>query len=174
MPLWNGGYRQRLHPIERFLPNAGRPALPVKGMRAARVLATRSRRIYFSVLLPLAGRQLFISGLAFGAPASIPRWLAAFWFASSSAASRLNRGSASCTARRCATATWTKRAIGLVSPNRKRSILDWRRQYRKRISDAQEAIFLSPDLNISHISTQDSLSISRPLRCPASYTGRAM
>src|ERR687897_3373740 len=68
-------------------------------------------------------RQIFIGGLASGAPASIPRWLAAFWFTSTSAASRLNRGSASYSARRRATATWTGRAIGLVTPNRKRSIL---------------------------------------------------
>src|SRR5918993_1114823 len=62
---------------------------------------------------------IVIGGLASEAPASIPRWLAAFWFTSTSAASRLNRGSASYSARRRATATWTGRAIGLVFPNSK-------------------------------------------------------
>jgi hypothetical protein len=44
---------------------------------------------------------------------------AAIRFTSVSAASRLNRGSTSCPAHRCATAVWTKRAIGLVTPSPK-------------------------------------------------------
>jgi len=55
---------------------------------------------------------------------SIPGWLAAIRFARSSATSQLNRGSASCPARRGASATWTKHAIGLVYPSGKRSILN--------------------------------------------------
>ena len=34
----------------------------------------------------------------------------------------------------------------------------WRRQYMERLTDAQEAIFLSPDLNISNISTHENPS----------------
>src|SRR5918993_3659310 len=93
---------------------------------------------------------IVIGGLASEAPASIPRWLAAFWFTSTSAASRLNRGSASYSARRRATATWTKRAIGLVfSKLENDQFSAWRRQYMERLTDAQEAIFLSPAINIS-------------------------
>jgi len=50
----------------------------------------------------------------------------AVWFTSAGAASRLNRGSTSCTAHRGATAAWTRHAIGLVNPSRARSALGLR------------------------------------------------
>jgi hypothetical protein len=103
----NGRYKRR------------RPVLPVKGMRAVRRTGYPESENLLLRSSSVGRRQLFIGGLASGAPASIPRWLAAFWFTSTSAASRLNRGSASYSARRRATATWTGRAIGLVFPNSK-------------------------------------------------------
>lgn len=87
------------------------------------------------------GRRLNCSvcGLASGAPVFIPRRFATIWFTSVSAASRLNRGSTSCSAHRRATAMWTGHAIGLVSPIENDQFSSWRRQYRKRFSSAQEA-----------------------------------
>jgi hypothetical protein len=78
---------------------------------------------------------------------------AATRFTSVSAASRLNRGSTSCPAHRRATAVWTRRAIGLVTPTRKRSIFELARQHRKENSYAQEGSYLSAALHITHIST---------------------
>jgi hypothetical protein len=82
-----------------------------------------------------------VCGLASGAPASIPGWFAAIQFTSVSTASRLNRGSTSCTARRRATATWTGRAIGLVLPNENDQFSNWRRQHRNKFSLAQGSNF---------------------------------
>jgi hypothetical protein len=96
-----------------------------------------------------------VCGLALGAPASIPRRFATIWFTSVSAASRLNRGSASCSAHRRATAMWTRHAIGLVSPIENDQFSNWRRQYRKRFRSAQEGSLLSPRVNIAHISTRN-------------------
>jgi hypothetical protein len=85
-----------------------------------------------------------VCGLASGAPVFIPRRFATIWFTSVSAASRLNRGSASCSAHRRATAMWTGHAIGLVSPIENDQFSNWRRQYKERFSSAQGGIFVIP------------------------------
>lgn len=58
---------------------------------------------------------------------------------SSSAASRLNSGSTSCSAHRGATAVRTKHAIGLVYQIENDLFSFWQCQYRKQFSGAQEA-----------------------------------
>jgi hypothetical protein len=101
-----------------------------------------------------------VCGLASGAPVFIPRRFATIWFTSVSAASRLNRGSASCSAHRRATAMWTGHAIGLVTPIENDQFSNWRRQYKERFSDAQEGSLLSPVVHIAHISTEVRARVS--------------
>lgn len=89
-------------------PPLGRPGAP----------ATRSRRITLSFFSLQPPPESSVRGMAFGAPASIPTRFAIPWFAGADVASRLNRGSASDTARRHVTPARVRHTIGLTAADR--------------------------------------------------------
>ena len=143
----------------RISTKADGPPFPVKGTRAV-----------FRAGHPESGNSLSSSssvghrlncsvcGLAFGAPVSIPEWFATTRFTSVSTASRLNRGSTSCTARRRATATRARRAIGLVSPKTKMISFRFGGDNIGRTDHARKREFFIPTrAHCSHFNTRKKL-----------------